>query len=45
MNKRRWLFFAAMALFVIWVAALGVLAVVSGQKPPAPKGPQAAQGR
>ncbi|HEV3120614.1 MAG TPA: hypothetical protein VGY53_01860 [Isosphaeraceae bacterium] len=37
MNKRRWIFFATLALFGIWVAALGVLAVVSGEKPPGPK--------
>jgi hypothetical protein len=37
MSKRRWIFFATLALFAIWVAALGVLAVVSGEKPPRPK--------
>jgi hypothetical protein len=42
MNKRRMLFFAALALFVIWVGALGVLAVVSSQKPPEPPAPKAA---
>jgi hypothetical protein len=37
MNKRRWLFFAALGLFLAWVASLSVLAVVSGKKPPVPQ--------
>ena len=43
MSKPRILFLAALALFVIWVAALAVLAAVSAQRPP-PAAPSAGSG-
>ncbi|WP_422923559.1 hypothetical protein [Singulisphaera sp. PoT] len=34
MDRRRLRFFAALALFLIWVGALSALAVHSGRRPP-----------
>jgi len=34
MDGRRWRFLAAVAVFALWLTFLGVLAVVSGRKPP-----------
>jgi hypothetical protein len=41
MDVRRLRFTAALVVFALWVAALGVLAVVSGREPPR-RTPQAA---